>query len=250
MYELLLYEHYIRLELLPAYLTTMVLWVLTSSVRGVVWSLVTLAWMVVSVNSSLVVNLVIRYQDVLRDPELNQLAGPSYVFALWNAFFAVPVQVLEEGEAKVKGFCWFVLLVLSLAIHVPMMLFDLLEFVALGTTGLAAVLVMTNSLNQMFELTRWLTPATGVIVVVGIVAHGWRFGQGSGHLGNAAPRIVVKKALKSVRREVSRCNRREAACLASLNGPAVNSTETSRPAATSLKEGCSVSSCQPHAKLL
>ncbi|KAK1939005.1 hypothetical protein P3T76_009080 [Phytophthora citrophthora] len=229
MYELLLSacEHYIRLELLPVYLTIMVLWALTSSVRGVVGSLVTQAWMVVSVNSSLVVNFVTRYQDVLRDPELNQLAGPSYAFALWNAFIAVPVQVIEEGEAEygqygvmlrswwtallvtcgdylpdlsmrsgysylaysrasweawttvcqrvvaiVKGFCWFVLLVLSLVIHVPMMLFDLLEFVALGTTGLAAVLVMTNSLNQMFEWTRWLTTATGVIVAVGNMTHG------------------------------------------------------------------------------
>ncbi|KAK1941824.1 hypothetical protein P3T76_006888 [Phytophthora citrophthora] len=125
-----------------------------------------------------------------------------------------------------------------------MMLLDLLEFMTLGTTGLAAVLVTANSLDQIFEWTNWITPATGVIVVVGIVTHGWRFGQESGHLGNAAPRIVVKKALKSVRREVKLCNRREATCLASLNGPVVDSTEFSRPAATSFEEKSSVSSWQ------
>ncbi|KAG1690322.1 hypothetical protein DVH05_028203 [Phytophthora capsici] len=86
------WTEYLRWELLPAYLVTVVLWVLTSSVRGVAWSLVTQVWLVVSLNSTMSVNFVTRYQEVLRDPELGQLSGTAYAFALWNAFFAVPVR--------------------------------------------------------------------------------------------------------------------------------------------------------------
>jgi len=102
MYELIraAWEKYFSLDLLPAYLATVLAWVLTSSVRGVVWSFVAQVWMVASMNSSIGVNFVTRYQAVLRDPGLGQLSGLAYAFALWNAFFAVPVQVLEEGEEE------------------------------------------------------------------------------------------------------------------------------------------------------
>ncbi|KAK1941823.1 hypothetical protein P3T76_006887 [Phytophthora citrophthora] len=84
----------------------------------------TQGWMVVSVNSSMVGDFVTRYQDVLRNPELNQLPGPSYVFALWNAFFAVPVQVLEEGEADYGQYgvmlrCWWAALLVTFGDYLP-----------------------------------------------------------------------------------------------------------------------------------
>jgi len=98
-----------------------------------------------------------------------------------------------------------------------MALFDLLEFITLGTAGLTVALVVVNALNLLLNWASWLIAATGSIVVIGVLTHGWRFSSESGHLKRAAPRMA--KALKSVRREVVRCNRREAACLASLKNP-------------------------------
>ncbi|KAG2828672.1 hypothetical protein PC129_g6531 [Phytophthora cactorum] len=40
------------------------------------------------------------YQDVLRDPKLRQLEGPTYAYALWNALFTIPVHVLGDGRAE------------------------------------------------------------------------------------------------------------------------------------------------------
>ncbi|KAG3070959.1 hypothetical protein PI125_g22864 [Phytophthora idaei] len=40
------------------------------------------------------------YQDVLRDPELRQLEGPTYACALWNVLFTIPVHVLGNCHAE------------------------------------------------------------------------------------------------------------------------------------------------------
>jgi len=79
-------------------------------------------------------------------PELAQNtygSSKKYVAASWDACITIGTRV---GEV-VMGLGWVVLLLISLAIHVPMAAYDLLEFFCCGGVGLACVLVAVNALN-------------------------------------------------------------------------------------------------------
>ncbi|OWZ17677.1 hypothetical protein PHMEG_0008345 [Phytophthora megakarya] len=136
-----------------------------------------------------------------------------------KATFDACATVWHRIVAVVKGLCWFSLLCLSLTVHVPIAVFDLLEFVTLGSTGLAIVLMVANLLSYLAGGVNWVTYSTGVILAAGVVTHGWRFGDERGRLQNTASGAVVSCALHSVRLKVAECNRREETCLSSLRCP-------------------------------
>ncbi|KAE9197482.1 hypothetical protein PF004_g19809 [Phytophthora fragariae] len=96
----LVVREYARVELLPAYVGAVAAWVITTPVRRVVWAFWWQVWRVVRLNGGMWVEIVARYQDVLQNRELRQLRGPAYAYALWSAVFAVPVQVLRDGEVE------------------------------------------------------------------------------------------------------------------------------------------------------
>ncbi|KAE9335011.1 hypothetical protein PF008_g13695 [Phytophthora fragariae] len=58
------------------------------------------AWRVIAVNLSLFDACLRQYLVVLANDEVNQLLGVQYVYALWGALFAVPVNVLTESEGR------------------------------------------------------------------------------------------------------------------------------------------------------
>ncbi|KAE9176744.1 hypothetical protein PF004_g25977, partial [Phytophthora fragariae] len=204
----LVVREYARVELLPAYVGAVAAWVITTPVRRVVWAFLWQVWRGVRLNGGMWVEIVARYQDVLQNRELRQLRGPAYAYALWSAVFAVPVQVLRDGEVEygrygrmhrswwvagqvtfgeygpellvrsarsigrygraageaclltgrrvfaiLHGVGWLLLLLLSLTIHIPMALYDLLEFSLCGTVGVVAVVVALNALNYLLKWT-------------------------------------------------------------------------------------------------
>ncbi|GMF49354.1 unnamed protein product [Phytophthora fragariaefolia] len=89
-------------ELLPAYCgvgTCFVLaWVVSTPLRNVDGTFAGEVWRVMSLNGSLWNDYLHQYNKVLLNSEVRQLRGLTYVYAPWEAVFAVPVQVLADNE--------------------------------------------------------------------------------------------------------------------------------------------------------
>ncbi|GMF49675.1 unnamed protein product [Phytophthora fragariaefolia] len=166
---------------------------------------------------------------------IHELSGPFSLLVVdavgplvWSALFAVPVQVLRDGEAKYGRYgrmlrswwvagqitlekfgpkplvrtarslgrygrasgeaClltgrrvlavmdeagWLLLLLLSLAIHVPMALYDLMEFSLCGTVGLVVLVAALNALIYLLQWTPFGLEATSIIGGMGLLTLGW-----------------------------------------------------------------------------
>jgi hypothetical protein len=75
-------------------------WVLTTPLRNVGWVFLSEVYRVLSLNGSLWNECLHQYQGVLRDAEVRQLEGLTYVYAVWGALFAVPMEVLSVNEEQ------------------------------------------------------------------------------------------------------------------------------------------------------
>ncbi|KAE8980461.1 hypothetical protein PF010_g18027 [Phytophthora fragariae] len=67
--------------------------------------------------------------------------------------------------------CWLLLLVLSLAVHIPLACYDLLEFSLCGVVGVVVLLLALNSVNFYI---RWVArgmEASAAVCLVGVVAY-------------------------------------------------------------------------------
>ncbi|KAG3165821.1 hypothetical protein PI126_g4445 [Phytophthora idaei] len=91
---------YTRSELWPAYCCAVPVWTLLGPFRDVAIAFALQVWRVVKMNGGMWYESAVMYQDVLRDPKLRQLEGPTYAYALWNALFTIPVHVLGDGRAE------------------------------------------------------------------------------------------------------------------------------------------------------
>ncbi|KAE9136886.1 hypothetical protein PF010_g1512 [Phytophthora fragariae] len=261
----LVVREYARVELLSAYVGAVAAWVITTPVRRVVWAFL---WQVWRVNR-----------------EIQQLRGPAYAYALWSAVFAVPVQVLRDGEVEygrygrmhrswwvagqvtfgkygpellvrsarsigrygraageaclligqrvfaiLHGVGWLLLLLLSLTIHIPMALYDLLEFSLCGTVGGVAVVVVLNALNYLLKWTSLGLEATVSLRCLGLLTHGWRLGDGDGRLQKMAPHHLLGNAWECVLQNADDRDWSEEASLLKLQEPDVEDLDDFQPA--------------------
>ncbi|OWZ02672.1 hypothetical protein PHMEG_00025724 [Phytophthora megakarya] len=99
-------------------------WVLTTLFRLVAWTFTQQVWWVVRMNVGMCFEFIARYQDVLRSPELQQLSGPSYAYALWSVLFTVPVELLAEFDDDYGRYgrmvrSWWLALQTTLGDYVP-----------------------------------------------------------------------------------------------------------------------------------
>ncbi|KAE8966823.1 hypothetical protein PR001_g28280 [Phytophthora rubi] len=95
---------YVPAELLPAYCVAGIgfvfVWVVSTPVRNVGWQFSAEVWRVASLNGALWNDCLRHYNAVLANPEVRQLRGLAYVYALRGTIFAVPMQVLTQNEQK------------------------------------------------------------------------------------------------------------------------------------------------------
>jgi hypothetical protein len=87
-------------------------------------------WRVLRLNGSLWSACLSQYQAILRDDEIRELRGAAYLYSLWGAIFAVPVQVLTV-DAVYYGAYGRALLKWWEAAHLTF--FEYLPNLALGT---------------------------------------------------------------------------------------------------------------------
>ncbi|OWZ07315.1 hypothetical protein PHMEG_00020311 [Phytophthora megakarya] len=121
----------------------------------------------------------------------------NYGRASWEATGAVYKRV----EAFVCGLCWFLVLLLSLILDVPMALYDVLEYLCCGSVGVFVIISVVNLLNFVFQWLTWCSYASYGIAIVGVLTHVWRRGEADGQLDRVAPRAVLSNAFESVRRD-------------------------------------------------
>ncbi|KAE9034268.1 hypothetical protein PR003_g10178 [Phytophthora rubi] len=93
-------HEYARTELLPAYFGAVAVWIISTPFRRIAGAFLLQVWWVLWLNGGMWFEIASRYQEVLQNRELRQLRGPAYAYALWSALFAVPVQVLRDGEVE------------------------------------------------------------------------------------------------------------------------------------------------------
>ncbi|KAE9104210.1 hypothetical protein PF010_g13469 [Phytophthora fragariae] len=275
-----LVHEYARTELLPAYVGAVAVWVVSTPFRRIAGAFLVQVWRVLRLNGGMWFEIASRYQEVLQNRELCQLRGPAYAYALWSALFAVPVQVLRDGEveygrygrmhrswwlagqvtlgqygpellvttvrslgrygrasgeaclltgrrmfAVMHGVGWLLLLLLSLAIHIPMALYDLMEFSLCGTVGVVALVAALNALNYLLKWTSFSLETTVAIGCMGLLTHGWSLGDGDGRIRKMAPQFVVGSAWDSVLQHADDRDRSESASLLRLQEPDVEELE-------------------------
>jgi hypothetical protein len=80
-------------------------WILTTPLRNVGWVFLSDVYRVLSLNDSLGNECLHQYQGVLRNAEVRQLEGLTYVYAVWGALFAVPMEVLSVNEEQYGDCC-------------------------------------------------------------------------------------------------------------------------------------------------
>ncbi|POM74057.1 Hypothetical protein PHPALM_9036, partial [Phytophthora palmivora] len=253
------WTEYARFELLPVYIGAVIAWIVTTPLRDVVWTFFTEVWRVTRLNGGMWLDYTSRYQEVLRNPSLRQLHGLAYGYALWSTFFAVPVKswwlafqvtfgeygpdlVLEtcasverycvawkEGCANawrrvyggVQGLCWAAIVTLSMIIHVPMLLFDVLEFVLCGAKGVVVALVVLNASSYYWGWTIQGLLIMQIMGVIGLATHGWHHGDRDGRLRKIAPRGIIEDAFDSAQRNASERYRAEQDSILRVKKPVV-----------------------------
>ncbi|KAE8986778.1 hypothetical protein PF011_g19859 [Phytophthora fragariae] len=252
----LVVREYARVELLPAYVGAVAAWVITTPVRRVVWAFWWQVWRVVRLNGGMWVEIVARYQDVLQNRELRQLRGPAYAYALWSAVFAVPVQVLRDGEVEYGRYgrmhrSWWVAGQVTFGEYGP----ELLVRSARSIVGVVAVVVALNALNYLLKWTSLGLEATVSIGCLGLLTHGWRLGDGDGRLQKMAPHHLLGNAWESVLQNADDRDRSEEASLLKLQEPDVEDLDDFKPAEDELlyeeqaaptSVACSESGVPPH----
>ncbi|KAE9006124.1 hypothetical protein PR002_g16568, partial [Phytophthora rubi] len=127
--------------------------------------------------------------------------------------------------AVMHGVGWLLLLLLSLAIHVPMAIYGLMEFSLCGTVGVVALVAALNALNYLLKWTSFGLETTVAIGCMGLLTHGWPLGDGDGRLRKMAPHFVVGSAWDSVLQHADGRDRSESASLLRLQEPDVEELE-------------------------
>ncbi|OWZ05221.1 hypothetical protein PHMEG_00022731 [Phytophthora megakarya] len=102
---------------------------------------------------------------------------------------------LRRVYAALRATGWFGMLLLSLFLHVPMMLYDVLEYLCCGGMGVAVTLGVLNLLNLLFEWCCYGMHFSIGVLVVGVLTHAWRHGSVEGQLEGTASRMVLRNAL-------------------------------------------------------
>ncbi|KAE9013403.1 hypothetical protein PR003_g14242 [Phytophthora rubi] len=105
---------------------------------------------------------------------------------------------------------------LSLAVHLPLICYDLLEIGLCGVVGVVVLLLAINFVNLYFRWVAWGIEASAAVCLVGVVAHLCRIGDVEDKVRQTTPRAVMENALSSMRTCSSARRRREAANLRRL----------------------------------
>ncbi|KAE8980928.1 hypothetical protein PR001_g24154, partial [Phytophthora rubi] len=155
----------------------------------------------------------VTYYDYL--PDLSVDTGRS-VARYCRASFGACLASCTRTYAVIQSVCWLLLLVLSLAVHLPLICYDLLEFGLCGVVGVVVLLLALNFVNLYFRWATWGMEASAAVYLVGVVAHLCRIGDVEGKVKQTTPRAVMENALSSMRTCSSARRRREAANLRRL----------------------------------
>ncbi|KAE9013793.1 hypothetical protein PR003_g7086 [Phytophthora rubi] len=155
----------------------------------------------------------VTYYDYLSDLSVD--TGRS-VARYCRASFGACLASCTRTHAVIQFVCWLLLLVLSLAVHLPLICYDLLEFGLCGVVGVVVLLLALNFVNLYFRWATWGMEVSAAVCLVGVVAHLCRIGDVEGKVKQTTPRAVMKNALSSMRTCSSARRRREAANLRRL----------------------------------
>ncbi|OWY93628.1 hypothetical protein PHMEG_00036905, partial [Phytophthora megakarya] len=162
--------------------------------------------------------IVAKYQEVVQDQIIQQLRGWAYVGVLGGAALSVPTLVLTANEERYGGYgrvhcAWWNAWRETLYEYLPDLIADTWCSVKLYCCTWKEATGAT--LRRVYAALRAI--GMGVVATLGVFnLMNLLFECVEGQLEGTAPRMVLRNALKSVRRDARRRKRREAASLQRL----------------------------------